>query len=193
MLELNKHQQRRPYGGHHFPEFGMIVRGDSFDELVKKVKDIRLNNFHPVGDPEQDVLRFYAEKFPFMVKAKEVKAVPPPPLSEKAAAWLRAIWVKSPSKTITKKEAEIRWAICAKCPRNQKMAWPDTEEFKEIDRRSFLIKKGMKTPDNLGFCTCHNADLGVFSVLSNAHEYSDKNQGSIQPDSCFVSDGHENV
>ena len=74
--ELRKHQQLRPLeGGHHFHCYGLKFTGETLGEVVGKVSSYRLNNLIPMGRPEQEVLAYYADKFPWMVDAAEDETV----------------------------------------------------------------------------------------------------------------------
>lgn len=189
-MQLRKFQQRRPLGGHHFPESGITVRGATFEEVVSKLKKLRLNNGHPAGDPEQEVLRYYAEHFPFMVMSggSEPKPLTPSNYS-KWRDWIRYMWFDPPKKIVTKKEASLRWDKCKECPRNTKMDWSETEESAEFTRRAYLLRQAQDIPAYLGFCSCHKADLGLFTFLEAPEKVSNKNKGDSQPENCFVSDG----
>ena len=117
MLKLNEKQQRTPIGGHQFHEYGNTFRGESFDEVVKKLKDFRLTNNLRLGDPEQEVLLHYATHWPWMVRR-----IPDVEQEEESSdykdwrAWVQRTWKKPPVKMITTKEASDRWNSCLTCP-----------------------------------------------------------------------------
>jgi hypothetical protein len=187
---LNKDQQRRPFGGHHFPEMGMVLRSEKFEDLVKRVKEVRIINGNPIGNPEQEILRYYAERFPFMVKSGQSPDQPIVPSDYlKWRDWIRLMWFQAPNKIVSRKEASTRWEKCLACPMNRKIDWAVGEEAKEFEKRSFLIRHGQNTPDNLGFCTCHRWDSRVVVFLDAPEKLSNKREGDTQPPECFVSDG----
>jgi hypothetical protein len=191
MIVLNKHQQRRPFGGHHFPEQAMVVRGDTFDALVAKVHELRIINGRPVGDPEKEILRYYAEHFPYMVKSGADAEKPIIPSNYlKWRDWIRYVWYQPPAKSVSRKEASTRWEKCLACPMNEPRNWSETEESAEFGRRAFMLRAGQDIPNKLGFCTCHRWDNGVVVFVDAPEKYSNKREDDKQPSGCFLaSDG----
>lgn len=185
---LNKNQHRRPFGGHHYPELGLVVRSNTFEGVVQKVKELRLNNGHPEGDVEQDVLRYYAEHFPYMVQSGDTKGPALQPSNYfKWRDWIRYMWYDPAKKMVTKKEAQLRWETCKNCPFNVPKNWKETDESAEFTRRAYLLRVGQEIPDYLGFCSCHRVDLGLFTFLDEPAKVSNKNKGDVQPKECFLS------
>lgn len=184
---LNKHQQRRPFGGHHFPEQGMVVRAETWDELQTKVRKLRIINGHPEGNVESEILRYYAEHFPYMVTTGEEKGKPVKPSNYfKYRDWIRYLWFDPPKKLITLKEAGLRWDKCETCPRNVKKDWQEDDETAEFARRSFMLRCGLDVPDFLGFCDCHRWDLGLAVLLHDAEKVSNKAKQDNIPTECWV-------
>jgi hypothetical protein len=187
MIILNRAQQRLPIGGHHFHEMGMIVRGETFDEVVEKVKDLRINNGSPIGDPEREVIRYYAERFPYMVKTGTGQEPPPPSgIYVRFRHWITTVWRNPPKRLVTKKEASLRWDVCKKCPKNIKKTWVKTEESEELERRAFMLRCGMEYPKELGFCACHRADLPVFVYIESPAGFTAKDKNETPPSECWV-------
>lgn len=164
--KLRKLQQLRPIGGHHFKEDGRTFRGDTLDEVVKQLTSYRLDNSAPLGNPEQEILRFYAINWPFMVDEDFDPPEPDTPdiRMQRWLTWVRKQWGKSRRQPTTSKEAAIRWEICLKCPHNVKLH-PSTPEEKEMERKAFLLRFGQSVPEKLGFCSLHRHDttIAVFS------------------------------
>lgn len=185
-LRLNKDQQRQPIGGHHFSENGQTFKDDTFGGVVKKLTGYRLTNGMPMGEPEQDVLLFYAQKWPFMVQ--EDYADPPPMNSDTITwwmAWIRKQWGKSRGRTITSKEAAIRWETCLKCPHNIKIE-PSSPEQKEMARKSFLLRAGQDVPKDLGFCALHRHDTSVAVFTEAPVQSSEKPKDLANYPGCWV-------
>ncbi len=181
MLKINKDQKRLPVGGHHYPEYGKTFKGETVDELVKQVKAFRLANNIPAGNPEQEILMFYAKNWPFMVKEdREAKET----VSDKDYTawrqWIYDTWSHPPKKLITSKEAKERWDVCLSCPMMKRPAWKSTDESSELTRRAFVLRRGVETGVNNNFCSCHQVDLGVFVFLENQEKRQD------QPVGCWV-------
>jgi hypothetical protein len=188
MLKLNPDQLRQPHGGHHYliPN-GPAVKGESFKEVVQKIKDYRINNGIPVGDPEQDVLWFYALHWPYMVEPDvQRKAPEESEMFRSWAKWVRKAWKTPPKKTITTKEASIRWDVCLTCPHNKKFNWRETDESTAIQQRVFLLRRGVEVPEGIGYCACHKADLSALSFIDGPQSFSDKSKEFIQPEACWV-------
>lgn len=188
MLRLNPDAKRAPFGGHHYPEHGMTFKGESFKEVLKDVADFRRNNNLPAGDPEQEVLFYYASKFPWMVRADHGAVEPPQVKSQyhEFRDWVHKTWRKPPVSSVTTKQARERWAVCEKCPFNVPYAFRETDESSELVRRSFLLRRGITVPSFLGFCALHKADLGAFSFFEDAKSYSSKKDSTQQPAPCWV-------
>src|SRR5258705_12465900 len=111
MLKLNLNSQRLPIGGHHFREKGYMMKGENLAEVVKKVEAFRLDNHHPIGNPEQDVLFYYAVHFPWIVIYDEE---PDPEFDSDYKDWrdwLHKTWMLPPKKMVTVKEASLRWDV----------------------------------------------------------------------------------
>jgi hypothetical protein len=186
MLKLKENQKRQPVGGHHFTSHSTTFKGDTFYDVVKKLRQFRLINGLPVGDPAQEVLNYYAKNWPFMVMVSEEN--PTRVTKEeyvKWREWVQKTWENPPKKTITTKEAKLRWDVCLKCPFNKQFSWEGTDESAEITRRAFILRKGIEVPIGLGFCGLHSADLSVFVWIDNSKEFS-SNKEEKQPSECWV-------
>lgn len=188
MLKINKDQHRSPIGGHQYPENGLLVRGDTFKEVVQKLTEYRLNNHIKVGNPEQDVLLHYAKQWPYMVK-HDPDAAPKKENQtyEQYRKWVEATWVNPPVKTLSAKEASDRWAVCDTCPFNKAKDWRETKESAELARRTFLLRRGMDAPQGLGVCSLHfHADLSVLSFIEQPAHFVDITKDAAKPEKCWV-------
>lgn len=188
MLSLNKNSMRLPIGGHQYPENGFTVKGDSFDEVVKLLTSFRLGNGKPLGNPKMDVLIYYAQNWPYLVRDD---GQPEPAKSQDESygrwiTWVMGIWREPPTKILTTKEASYRWDKCKECPMNKPKDWASTEESAQMEQRLFLLRQGVDVPKYLGFCSCHGSDLSLFGFLEAPEKSSNKRQDEIQPSACFV-------
>jgi hypothetical protein len=187
MIKLNKDQQRQPIGGHHFNDNGFMIRGESFDEVVAKIKEYRLNNALPVGKPDMEVLQYYSDKYPFMVHNDD--GTPPPKGPSKSYAdwreWVWGLWRKPELRHVTGKEAAERWVECSMCPYNIPIN-TDGMEAKEIAKKAFLLRRGESVPKFIGFCACHRFDIGVASFLEAPGKRSGKKEDSETHPGCWV-------
>ena len=187
MLRYNKNQHRSPIGGHHFSDHGVMFRGDTFDEVVEKIRNFRITNALPLGEPSQDVLRFYAKNFPYMVVADGAETKEEGDAKRNSwRSWVFETWRNPPKKVIVTKDAERRWEICKKCPYNRSIENYKNSEDKEIRKRAYLLRKGIDIPSGLGFCSLHKADLSVFTFIEDAKAHSHAKDGD-KHEKCWVS------
>lgn len=189
MLKLNNRQKRQPFGGHHFVEKSITFRGDSFDELVKKLKEFRVINSIPLGDPEQDVLQFYAKNWPYMVEVRGDSVLNHAEENDNYRfwrGWIYKAWSNPMKKQVTEREACERWDKCHNCPFNMKKDWPETDESKELEKRSFILRRGVHAPLYAGYCRLHRADISAFTFSETPREFSSKPKGMEDYDGCWV-------
>src|SRR5690349_17404270 len=106
MLQLNTKQKRMPFGGHQYPEYGMVFRGETFKEVKDKLAKFRLDNNIPAGNPEQEILVHYLKNWPWMVIINDK---PPASMGDEDYAkwrdWIHKTWKNPPRKHLTTKEA----------------------------------------------------------------------------------------
>ena len=116
-FQLNPSQMRLPFGGHHFRENGVTLKGETFDEVVDLLNDFRLMNGTPIGNPKQEIINYYAQKFPWMVEY-DLSGDEDVPEDENYVAWrswISSVWGKPHGKFLTRKEASFRWSVCKTC------------------------------------------------------------------------------
>ncbi len=185
-LKLRKDQQLRPLGGHHFIEGRLRIEGETLDEVIRKLTDYRVNNSVPVGNPEQEILVYYLGKYPYMVDIdyEAVDSFTQGYYEQKWLEWIRRHWKRPASKQITPKEAESRWNVCLNCPHNIKLS-VSTQEDKESERKSFLLRRGQTTPEKLGFCSLHLWDTRASVFLEAPAEVSGKLKDAANYPGCW--------
>ena len=185
--KIRESQQLRPFGGHHLVAHGIRFEGNTPVEVVKKVTDYRVHNSIPVGEPMKELLDYYAAKWPFMVDEDyDTKPEPPPNTTkEKWMGWVRQQWKFPRGKYIANKEAEARWKVCLTCPFNKPIETQSQEE-REIARKSFLMSRGVTMPARLGFCSLHLADIRTMVVLEAPSVVSDKPKDAANHPGCWV-------
>lgn len=190
IYELNPNQMRLPLGGKHIfldRSSFMTFTDDTFDGLIEKIESHRVNNGMDVGNPKEEVIESYAKNYPWMVRLK-TEAVGPDEINkryEMTKMWLRHVWGHPPGGQEPTRVSEERWDICRKCLHNQRFQWPDTAEADEWEKRRFLLVKGLKIPQEIGFCALHRWDNGVASVLETPIRFSAKTKDSGQPGWCW--------
>lgn len=186
MYVLRKNSHKAPFGGHQFHEYGTTIRADSYPELVEKVKNFRLVNSLAFGNPEQDILHYYSENWPWLVERKEDTYVQTDSNYETWKNWIQKAWKKPPARIVATAEAKTRWAVCEKCPFNRPLNFPDSPELEELKKRAFLLKRGIDTPSTIGYCAVHRCDIGVLSFIDNAEDFSSKKQKGGSYGDCWV-------
>lgn len=185
---LNQHQKRLPIGGHHFHEPGILLKGDTFNDVVDLLTNFRLINGKPIGNPRQEVIDYYAKKFPYMVKYDlDSEDVETDSLEYIAwRDWISAMWGKPANKFISRKEASMRWEICKKCPHNVGRPWNSSKEFTEFSRKAMMLRRGEPISEKFVFCDLHKADIGVSSFLESPEKFSRKRKEQEDHPGCWM-------
>lgn len=190
MLELNKNQKRLPIGGHHFYCHSVMFKGDTFPEVVKKMAEFRRNNNIAAGDPEQEILAHYQDKWPFMVvqSDREPKLEPPESYTQ-WRDWVFRTWKNPPKKFLGEKEATDRFVVCQSCPHfvsNPYWKKNPTPESMEVSRREFVLQRGIQADKISGFCALHLAPIGPMVFVADPKPLSQMKEGEIEPEACWV-------
>jgi len=187
MLKLNKDQMRRPIGGHHFTIHSITFRDETFDGLLEKIKEFRVANMVPIGDPHEEVLQYYADYFPYMVQADGK------PYNPKIdgdydlwARWIGRAWRNPPKSIVATKEAEMRMDTCRTCPHNKPIDIKKTPESQALNQRAYLLRRGYERPKDIHFCALHKADISVLSFCTAPDALSEKESSAEPQASCWV-------
>lgn len=187
MLKFNKDQLRLPVGGHHYVEYGKTFKGEDVPDLEKQIAAFRLANNIPAGNPKQEILNFYAKNWPYMVK-RDYEGVET--VSDEDyihwRQWIYDTWSRPPKKLLTTKEAKERWEICLKCPLMRRFKWESTDESAELTRRAFILRRGIEIPHEIGYCSLHRTDVGVYVFIDQSKSFSAMKDAE-QPKECWVS------
>jgi hypothetical protein len=182
MLYYNDKQQKPPLGGHQYSQSGNMMKAESFKDLVKDVTEFRIRNSIPVGRPDQDILQFYAEKWPWTVLSDGQPVPKDDENFSRWRSWLHKSWTSGPVKMRSATEAKERWKICIDCGWRKKVV-SETSESKSLEGKSLILRHGQETP-SLGFCSLHGIDLDVASFY--AHTEHHRNTKEKGPDNCWV-------
>ncbi len=185
MLKIAPHQQRLPFGGHQYAEYGITFKGETFDVVKDKLTKFRLNNNIPAGNPGQEILAHYAKHWPWMVKSDGESPRMESTEYIRWRDWIFRTWRTPPKKMVTPKEAKERWEKCLSCPMLRRRPMESTDESAELVRKAFILRRGIEVPTNLGFCALHGADLSVLVFTEPAKDFSDK-KDTVQPECCWV-------
>lgn len=182
MLHYNDKQHIPPHGGHQFSERGAQFKADSFDDLKEQVSEFRIRNSIPVGLPDQDILKFYAGKWPWTVISDGLPAPEENSDFSRWRQWIHKSWSGGPVKMKTATEAKERWKICIDCSFRKKVV-SDSAESKALEGKSLILRSGQQTP-SLGFCSLHGVDLDVLSF--HAQTETNRNTKDKGPANCWV-------
>jgi hypothetical protein len=187
MLKLNKNQKRQPIGGHQFTQNGVTFQGETYAEVLDKVKRFRVVNCMPIGQPDQEILAHYAKHWPFMVQEdREYVEIPKDEDYTLWRKWIVEAWRNPPAKMLSLKEQSDRALICEKCQFNKKMDWIETNESAELSRRAFILRRGVSVASFLGFCSLHKADLSVFTFIDNHANQSETTKDAGKQVGCWL-------
>lgn len=188
----NQNCMRQPIGGHHFIVYRPItttLRADSLDELEQELKDFRINNGFPLGDPLQDILEFYAINWPYLVNQEPGEKEEPGIRFTLWREWIQKLWKNPPKNLCPNKIAKERWETCRNCKYHKLLPGNGTEEYSELTRRAFMLRRGLDVPTTLGYCAFHAVDLGVFTMIDHPDKFS---QNTKEYDECFIKKEKEN-
>jgi hypothetical protein len=177
----------RPLGGHHFIEGRVRIEGNTLDEVASKLSDYRINNTIPIGNPKDEILQYYLQKYPYMVDIDD-EGIPEPAgdrLKAQWVQWIRNRWGKPLGKAASSKEAEGRSAVCAKCPFNVPIE-PTTTEEHEMLRKAFMLRRGHDVPKKLGFCSLHLWDNGSAIFIEAPTGVSGMTKDTAKYPRCWV-------
>lgn len=163
MLRFKKDLKKQPAGGWHIIEDGQCLRGDTPEQVEEKLTGYRIRNGRTIGDPHEELIAYWAARRPDLVEqtpADEMQAHnTPSKLAGQVLTWLQAVTQLGPDIETGDSAIELRSSICRDCPFN--VALTEQGQLRaEIDRRSFLLRKGREMP-GLQFCSHHHFDLRV--------------------------------
>lgn len=160
-----------------FYQDGVWMAAPDKIELVKKVREYRVANNLPVGDPSQEVEDFNAAKTR-TVYSQRIDVT----LREKVVKWLES-HLRLKNKFVDEQEADRRAAICAKCPRNE-IHWREGQKcrtcIENANRAGAIILMGRKQHRPLGACDILQQQNTVAVWLEE-----DKVQNEELPDFCW--------
>lgn len=159
---------RIPPGGHHFVEAnGMMIRAKSRTEVVAAISAYRAKNSLPLGDPENELKRYYSRIAPYLVRIRGADESNPNGLRQQCSENIHAAWYGRFE--LAKKINAAHVDICRQCPaRANKFDDNDPitvySEEAEI-RASYMI--GMLDTTSDGICRHHKMPLSVLNRLAD--------------------------
>ena len=166
----------------HYPEDDHVIDGDSYEDLVKKVKDFRFYRNVPAGNVEQDVAAFICGKFPW-AGWKAGESIENPVTPALGALWMRLR--KMGESSVARAIAPVvkhRAGICLGCPHN--IPIPEMSEEDKVQYRravGLICGRLIEGESELGLCSFHLHDNRVASMVNGNEPLRDG-----QPDHCWV-------
>ena len=173
-LSFNSNSMREPIGGHHFKTDRPIdttLKAKTLEDLVDDLKDFRINNGVPLGDPLQDILAYYKANWPYLVVQEDGDTQEVGIRFSIWRSWIYKMWNNPPKSLVPNKVAKERQGVCEGCKYNKPITWDKTPEARELQRRAFLLRRGIDVPKYLGYCSFHGCDLGVLCELDKAGSF----------------------
>ena len=186
MKQINPSAQRKPIGGHHFTDRGQIIRADSFADVVKALADFRLANSWPLGEPEKEILAYYATIAPWLVLDDGAPTKPSgvPAHVQSLREWLNETYKTGNVTLCSKTEAKERWAGCDGCKYASEIDWAYSPETEEMERRAALLRGMRVTPLDDSFCRLHKWATSVATYMHKPKVIEANRE--MAPDACFV-------
>jgi len=169
-----------PPDGYFFTETdGVKLIGDNFAKLILVVRDYRIRNGLPPGDPVKEVNDFTCKRYPSGCREMEpgmrkdhVGNSVPHPLSTRVNTWLSSLYriaSKNPLTFVLKTEAERRAAICFSCPKQASWASGCTSCAATANRLAFSLRKGQEASQGplLSGCSVLGEDTRTSIFVAN--------------------------
>jgi len=166
-LRINRKHMSQPHGGWGYPvPDGPVLNADTVDALVEKLSDYREANGQPVGEPEHDIAKHHAAKWPWLIEEIEDADVE---LNE-AEAWIHRVWRSPPLRQAETRAREERFSQCLKCVHFEPL---DTESLtNEAARRLLCLNPAKHRPEH-GWCLLRGWIPSVAVQIQDPWEFAD--------------------
>lgn len=141
---------------------GLILTGESPEELEENVRAYMLQNGKPPGNIADEITMHCHVNWPHLTEpnldyiALEAPGLGRSEIQRKVLEWVGLISLKSQESPPEKEEIEIRTKTCIACKFNKPYK-PDDVLFDFIRRKVFLLTKG-NMPNGLGWCSKWHID-----------------------------------
>lgn len=185
MLTVKHNHAKPPNGGHRFPNGDEFHRGDTVEEVLEKMEAHRAENALPLGNPEQDLAKYYQSIAPYLVRDEPDKEFVAP-RSQIAAESMMTLWREHPDLYLqTNARIALREKTCDECP--MKRRYPkdgNSEKFyqRRAKQRASLLT-GKREIEKEGWC--HWCKLPIpLAVLIREPQKWERLQSP--PKSCWV-------
>ncbi len=145
-LRIDRSHMSQPEGGWGFViENGPVLKDEKLDKLIDKIKEHRLVNGLPVGDPENEIAMKYSKDFPWLIKRVEDEAEE----ENDAERWVHRLWRSFPMQMAETRARDERFEQCQKCVHFEPLVEDDLTD--EARRRLILMNPGKSRTEH-GWC-----------------------------------------
>ena len=192
-----------PPKGFVMEENGTPLYSVTREGLVDKLREHRIENGIPVGDPEKDVA-FFFQRRQDIFDGKIPEVYPHDPvvsriknLADRISNWASNRYSKINEKInyVQAEDSSARAKICAQCPKN--LNWRKTSTcapcVANTDRVLLMLRRGNKTEQALGGCEFygHDNEVAVFlptEMLKHAdrEEFAEGPKHNGEPVPCWL-------
>jgi hypothetical protein len=184
-LRINTNHHSQPEGGWSYP----APDGPSFSsdkvgapglkELLSKIRDYRISNGIPEGDPAHDVAMKYAVTCPWLIFEEEGEAK----VSSEQERWVLQMWKSYPQPLAEVRVRDDRFEQCLKC--QHFMALGSLVLGDEATRRLMLLNPAKHRKEH-GWCNLHKWIPSVVVQFHKPFQFSKK--ASVTPECWLHSD-----
>lgn len=161
------------------------------ERLLASIRNFRINQHLPMGEPERDLANYILERCPANRLFGRAAAPDQPrvrqikPMAERLREWLSSDRTR-PKRLVGQDEALKRAQICAECTQNQ-LRWESScvQCNDQVESEGRLMRQKVQAPmdDELGGCRIYGMYLPAATFLDR-DELPDRNEKS--PSKCWV-------
>lgn len=152
------------------------VGGPGLKVIVQKLKEYRLANGIPEGDPETDICKAYSTRFPWLI----LKLPDEDTYSNDAEAWIHRVWRSYPIQMAETRARDERFEQCKKCVHFEPL---DREGMSAEASRRLLLMNPAKFHVEHGWCLLRGWVPSVAVQLHQPIEFADEKS---QSSDCWV-------
>jgi len=181
--EFQSHVPRLPRGGWHFPDDdGHTVTADSFDQLKTKLAMHRAKNGRMLGDPEQEILGYYSDVAPYLVKIRDSRIANEPGLRQRTAEAMFTLWQARLGLLDNPVEIQTRLDVCRACQACV-LDFPEPTDayWHEADMRGAVFAGSINYLSD-GICSHHSLPVNILTALKEPA----KAAVSGAPSQCWI-------
>jgi hypothetical protein len=168
-----------PPGGYHFPvAAGITVIGSSWDDLIDRVRQWRIDNGKNIGHPREEILAYFEKTWPSSIRYLSTPVLTSEDGAEPTGSqddpfsrtmrWLNRLRDRLPmggGEIAHDDDIEKRKAACEKCPKHKPLTVPCTKCSGSLNTAIAAVTKGKVTDTSGGYCKVLGAPCGVLQVL----------------------------